>query len=257
MPVAAWARLLGLPARPRSRPAARPVIRRPRVGARVCLNWLFGTVVALAIVGVPLLWFRHGYETEKRFREVTPGRFYRSGQLSADVLRQKIREHRIKLVVNLQDEHPDPVLSAGLWDDARIPESQVCAAEGARFRFLTFAGGRDLLPRAQASPTNRPQVIDDFLAVCDDPASYPILLHCWAGLHRTGILTAVYRMEYEGWSTADAMRELRANRFGDHKATTANDYVYEYVTLYRPRSRSVPPGRTPNGASPSRERHEP
>ena len=84
--------------------------------------------------------------------------------------------------------------------------------------------------------------IDDFLKLCDDPANYPILIHCMAGLHRTGALTAVYRMEYEGWSVADAMRELRANGYGDRKATTANDYIYEYLYLYQPRSRSQESG---------------
>ena len=102
---------------------------------------------------------------------------------------------------------------------------------------MTFAGDRGLLPRNTATPQHRPKVIDDFLKLCDDPANYPILIHCMAGLHRTGILTAVYRMEYEGWSVADAVRELRANGFGDKKCTTANDYIYEYLYQYEPRNR--------------------
>jgi tyrosine-protein phosphatase SIW14 len=157
---------------------------------------------------------------------------------SADAFRKKIREHHIKLVVNLQDEYPDPLLSAGYFDRPHIPESQVCAEEGVKYVFLTFAGERGLLARNEASPTNRPRVIDDFLKLCDDPANYPILIHCMAGLHRTGALTAVYRMEYEGWPVADAVRELRANGYGDRKATTANDYIYEYLYLYQPRARA-------------------
>jgi hypothetical protein len=38
---------------------------------------------------------------------------------------------------------------------------------------------------------------------------------------------------------ADAMRELRANGYGDRKATTANDYIYEYLYLYRPREKQT------------------
>ena len=147
--------------------------------------------------------------------------------MSADAFRDKIREHQIKLVINLQDEYPDPLLSAGYWDAPHIPESQVCAEAGAKFVFLSWAGERGLLPRNEATPAHRPQDIDDFLKLCDDPANYPILIHCLAGLHRTGALTAVYRMEYEGWSVADAVRELRANGYGDRKATKANDYIYE------------------------------
>ncbi|HEX3146702.1 MAG TPA: dual specificity protein phosphatase family protein, partial [Gemmataceae bacterium] len=201
------------------------------------MRWILATCLALAIVGVPALRYRMIYSTEKRFREVTPGKFYRCGQLSANAFRKELREHHIKLVINLQDEYPDPLLAEGYWDAPHIPESQVCAECGARFMFLTWAGERGLIARNAASPTQRPQVIDDFLKECDNPDNYPILIHCMAGLHRTGALTAVYRMEYEGWPVADAMRELRANGYGDRKATTANDYIYEYLYLYQPRSR--------------------
>ncbi len=204
----------------------------------VWLKWTFGALMGTAIVGVPALVYRVSYATEKRFREVTPGRFYRCGQMSADAFRAKIREHGIKLVVNLQDENPDPLLSAGYWDTPHIPESQACQDEGAKFTFLTWYGTRGLLARNVASTTNRPRVIDDFLALCDDPSNYPMLIHCMAGLHRTGALTAVYRMEYEGYSREDALRELRANGYGDSKATIANDYILEYIHLYEPRSRS-------------------
>jgi tyrosine-protein phosphatase SIW14 len=200
-------------------------------------RWAIGTVVAVSIITVPTLHYRAVYNGEKRFREVAPDKFYRCGQMSADGFRKKLREHKIKLVINLQDEEPDPLLPNGFWDPPHIPESQVCKEEGARLVFLTFAGTRGLLARNEATPANRPKVIDDFLKLCDDPANYPILIHCMAGLHRTGALTAVYRMEYEGWSVADAVRELRANGYGDRKATQANDYIYEYLFQYEPRAR--------------------
>jgi hypothetical protein len=204
---------------------------------RSAWRWIIGVVIGIAIVGVPALRYRMVYENEKRFREVTPGKFYRCGQMTESGFRAKLREHGIKLVINLQDENPDPLLPTGYWDQPHIRESQVCAEEGARLVFLSFAGDRGLLPRNEATPENRPKVIDDFLKLCDDPDNYPILIHCMAGLHRTGALTAVYRMEYEGWPLADAMRELRANGFGDRKCTTANDYIYEYLIQYQPRNR--------------------
>src|SRR5262245_46290450 len=103
------------------------------------VRWLLATGIALAIIAVPALYYRIIYSTEKRFREVTPGKFYRCGQLSADAFRKNLREYRIKTVINLQDEYPDPKLSAGYWDNPHIHESQVCAEEGARFLFLAWA----------------------------------------------------------------------------------------------------------------------
>ncbi len=203
----------------------------------VKLRILIALIVGVAVVGVPLVYYRMVYENEKRFREVTPGRFYRCGQMTANGFRAKLREHKIKLVINLQDEYPDPLLPSGYWDSPHIRESEVCRQEGVKYVLLTWAGERGLLARTESTPEHRPQVIDDFLKLCDDQSNYPILIHCLAGLHRTGILTAVYRMEYEGWSPAEAMRELRANGYGDRKATTANDYILEYLYQYKPRAR--------------------
>jgi protein tyrosine/serine phosphatase len=80
----------------------------------------------------------------------------------------------------------------------------------------------------------RPQAIDQFLEVMDKPESYPVLIHCRAGLHRTGMMTAIYRMEYEGWTPRGAFQEMKANGFGEFVCSSANDYVMEYVLTYRP-----------------------
>jgi protein-tyrosine phosphatase len=85
-----------------------------------------------------------------------------------------------------------------------------------------------------AGTGGRPVLVDQFLKVMDDETNYPVLLHCKAGLHRTGLMTAVYRMEYEGRSRGEALEELKANGFGEFKATDANEYVKAYIFDYRP-----------------------
>lgn len=198
-------------------------------------RWVVSFVVAVAIIAVPSVYFRMRYDTEKRFRVVSPGQFYRCGQMSADAFRSNLKQHGIKMVVNLQDENPDPLLANGYFDRPSVLESEVCRENGAKFVFLSFKDDRGLISRKEASETNRPKVINDFLALCDDPSNRPMLIHCMAGLHRTGCLSAIWRMEYDHWSREDALRELRANGFGDRKATIANDYVLEYIHLYKPR----------------------
>jgi protein-tyrosine phosphatase len=74
----------------------------------------------------------------------------------------------------------------------------------------------------------------------DKEESYPVLFHCKAGLHRTGVMGAIYRMEYNGWSRQDAMRELRAHGFGYWTANRSNPYIEQYVLQYRPRGEARP-----------------
>ena len=72
----------------------------------------------------------------------------------------------------------------------------------------------------------------------DDPESHPVLLHCRAGLHRTGVLVATYRQEFDGWGPFAALQELKEHGFGDKAATAANDYIRQYVLNFRPRDKS-------------------
>lgn len=48
-------------------------------------------------------------------------------------------------------------------------------------------------------------------------APKPVLVHCWHGSDRTGIVVAAYRIVYENWSVADAEKEFRDERFGYHE----------------------------------------
>jgi protein tyrosine/serine phosphatase len=66
----------------------------------------------------------------------------------------------------------------------------------------------------------------------DDPANFPVLVHCFAGIHRTGAYVAVYRMEHDRWTNAEALDELRA--FGYRNLDDEWD-VLGYLEQYRPR----------------------
>ena len=191
-------------------------------------------VAALAVLafGVgPFIYFRSVYSPGKRLREVTPGRVYRSGQLTAEGFEETIARFGIRTVINVQDDFPDPKLSKSFWNTGEVQESTLCRRLGVRFVQLS----PDLVSR-KAAPEKHPLVLDQFLELMDDPALYPVLIHCKAGLHRTGILTAVYRMEYEGWSPGAAYREMKDMGFGPWVCTAANDYVFQYVLSYRPRA---------------------
>jgi protein tyrosine/serine phosphatase len=44
----------------------------------------------------------------------------------------------------------------------------------------------------------------------------PILIHCWHGSDRTGMLCAMYRMVFQGWNKDDAVNEMTKGNFGFH-----------------------------------------
>ncbi len=48
-----------------------------------------------------------------------------------------------------------------------------------------------------------------FLQNLGEPKNQPVLVHCWAGIHRTGAYCAIYRMEFDHWTNAEAIAELK------------------------------------------------
>jgi uncharacterized protein (TIGR01244 family) len=56
--------------------------------------------------------------------------------------------------------------------------------------------------------------IVQFLQVVTDPARQPVYVHCVGGRHRTGVMTAIYRMTQDGLSPADAFKEMKQYKFG-------------------------------------------
>jgi protein tyrosine/serine phosphatase len=70
-----------------------------------------------------------------------------------------------------------------------------------------------------------------FRQVLADPANHPVLIHCYAGIHRTGTYCAVYRMDYQQWSNPEAIAELRSLGY----ATLDGDAdVLTFLERYRP-----------------------
>ncbi len=183
-------------------------------------RWVLGVLVAAVVALPPFALFRASYAHAKRLREVTPGRFYRSGQMTAAGLRETIDRYGIKTVLNLQHENPDPHMPESWFGKPAVHESDLCEKLGVRYVLMT----PDVLPQPN-----------------DLSKQPPVVIHCKAGLHRTGRLTAIYRMEYEGWSTGDALRELRDNGYGYAMASEADDFIIQFVKNYAPRAKADRP----------------
>jgi protein tyrosine/serine phosphatase len=59
-----------------------------------------------------------------------------------------------------------------------------------------------------------PGTIAEFLSLVNDPANQPVYVHCIGGRHRTGVMTAIYRMTAEAWTPVQAFKEMKQYKFG-------------------------------------------
>jgi protein tyrosine/serine phosphatase len=58
------------------------------------------------------------------------------------------------------------------------------------------------------------QQLEAFLSLVNDEASQPVYVHCVGGRHRTGVMTAIYRMTKDGISGAEAFAEMKRFKYG-------------------------------------------
>lgn len=61
--------------------------------------------------------------------------------------------------------------------------------------------------------TPRDGEVDDILAKMNDPALQPVYVHCMEGVDRTGLIIALYRVIFAGWTPKDAHDEMMAHGF--------------------------------------------
>jgi tyrosine-protein phosphatase SIW14 len=184
---------------------------------------LLGCVLALLVAGGPIGYSFYSQSHIRNLRMVRRDILYRSGQMSRSGLKAVIRDYGIKTVISLRDS----VLA-----NERPPdwaEEEFCAAEGIKYSRIS--------PRVWLTPDGRTPAeegVRQFLGILDDPKNLPVLIHCYAGIHRSGAFTAIYRMEYEHWSNAQAIAELRSNGY-----TALEDEwdLLGYLEQYVPRSR--------------------
>jgi protein tyrosine phosphatase (PTP) superfamily phosphohydrolase (DUF442 family) len=60
----------------------------------------------------------------------------------------------------------------------------------------------------------RKREVVEFLQIATDPERTPVLLHCYKGADRTGMLAAMYRIVVEGWTKEAAIEEMKKGGYG-------------------------------------------
>ena len=79
------------------------------------------------------------------------------------------------------------------------------------------------------------ETIAQFLTLVNDPANQPVYVHCIGGRHRTGVMTAIYRMTVDGWNSARAWSEVKQYKYGaDFLHPEFKDFISSYVPAPAP-----------------------
>ena len=73
-----------------------------------------------------------------------------------------------------------------------------------------------------------------FLKLVNDQANWPVYVHCKGGRHRTGEMTAIYRITRDGWSADQAYQEMKKYDFEDSffYPRSLKKYVYSYYKQF-------------------------
>jgi uncharacterized protein (TIGR01244 family) len=110
-------------------------------------------------------------------------------------------------------------------DDAQADEQQLVEKAGMKYLQIPMT--------THSVPT--PDELKHFLAVVNDSASGPVFVHCVGGKHRTGVMTAAYRMTNSGWTADQAFQEMKAYKFGaDFLHSEFKRFVYSFQPASRP-----------------------
>lgn len=120
------------------------------------------------------------------FGTVREGILYRSGQPRGLGL-VWVKHSGIRTLINLRKPGSDGT-----------PEEKAFAAKNG-LNFYNFSIGSS---RADIAHT-----VERFLAIVDDKSNWPILVHCSRGKERSGVLSAVFRIEFDRWPNDRALQE--------------------------------------------------
>ena len=173
--------------------------------------YALGTLLGLALIAGGL-----GVYTGllgDNFRVVSPGKCYRSGQLSAQALRRYIQEHGIRCVVSVRGGSDR---FAWYNDEVRTCQELNCV-----HRAFNISLGHLVEPRE----------LDGLVAQLDQ-GPYPLLLHCKNGADRAGFGAALYLLLVEHKTLDEALGAQVTWRYG-HVPVGGAAVVDEFFELFR------------------------
>ncbi len=123
------------------------------------------------------------------FYEVIPGKYYRSGRMKAESLENKIQQYHIKTIINLEGRRPGK--------ESYEREVSIGKKYGIRHYFIRLSSKREL---------TRQQLLK--LINIIEHAKTPVLIKCYYGVNRTGLVSVIVRILKKGEPLKVARKEL-------------------------------------------------
>jgi len=141
----------------------------------------------------------------EKFDKVDEG-LYRGAQPSDKDL-SELKKMGIKTIVNLRTSNVEA-------------EKEKAERLGLRYFSLPMSGGQSL-DRYETTA-------EKFLTIANDLSNRPVYAHCHYGIHRTGTMVAVYRMEKYGWSLETALEEMQKYGFNKFEYPNYFNFLSKY-----------------------------
>jgi protein tyrosine/serine phosphatase len=180
-------------------------------------------IVLSILVIAALFWAKsyfYDYKINHNLKVISEGKVYKSGVIPPEDIADFVKKHHIKSIIDLR--------FPGTGDDINNPEIPVeLIAEkeaAAKIKGLNYFNiGSDQVPK--------PENLDAFFKVMDNQANYPVLIHCFHGVGRAEMYSAIYRIEYENWDRDEARTETRfLTKFSSFDlGKPKGDFLHSYV----------------------------
>ncbi|HZW31010.1 MAG TPA: protein tyrosine phosphatase, partial [Isosphaeraceae bacterium] len=163
-------------------------LSRWSLGILTPLGWL-----ALVVLGIDLTWY---HRPLARLKVVVPDRIYISAMPTRHGLELAQQRHHFRTIINLFPEQT-PQRSPLLEDE---------------LEFIRAQGIRYLASPSDPSPEASNAFLSQTLAVAQDPAAWPILVHCHGCMDRSPAWMGIYRFVVQGRPLLEIMQEIERHR---------------------------------------------
>ncbi|WP_395060737.1 dual specificity protein phosphatase family protein [Flavobacterium sp.] len=183
---------------------------------------IFSTIIILFFVGK----YVYDMNINHNFETITEGKVYKSGVIPPDEIESYVKKYNIKSIVDLRfPGTADLVNNPEIPTELTAEKDAVAKIKGVNY----FNNGSDQVPTQEN--------VNSFLKIMDNKANYPVLIHCYHGVGRAEMYSAIYRMEYENFTNEEARKNVRAlikfSSFDDGKPKG------EYLMHYKSRKDSL------------------